>query len=167
MHITLDGEQWQLPDDTSLMNALAFLSDKAHAQHRIVTSLTVGGRSINDRDLDPVLFESTGTRCGRGGRTISIAARHHHRCETGHRSVCRAVASRWPGPARPATFGHRAGGNHRFLVGPSCRLYGNVGGRTNAGCGRTLIRSAPPMDTGTPGCANLRRSHPRRGSVGV
>ncbi|MCS6296508.1 MAG: hypothetical protein H8K09_09760 [Nitrospira sp.] len=53
MHITLDGEQLQLPDDTSMMNALAALSDRAHAQHRIVTSLTVGGKTISDRDLTP------------------------------------------------------------------------------------------------------------------
>ena len=43
MHITLDGERMELPDDMSMMNALAALSDKAHARHRIVTSLTVGG----------------------------------------------------------------------------------------------------------------------------
>ena len=53
MHITLDGERMELPDDTSMMNALAALSDKAHARHRIVTSLTVGGNPISDRDLTP------------------------------------------------------------------------------------------------------------------
>ncbi len=53
MHITLDGEQLQLPDDTSMMNALAALSDRAHANHRIVTSLTIGGKTISDRDLTP------------------------------------------------------------------------------------------------------------------
>ena len=53
MHIILDGEQLQLPDDTSMMDALAALSDRAHAQHRIVTSLTVGGKKISDRDLTP------------------------------------------------------------------------------------------------------------------
>ena len=53
MHITLDGEQLQIPDDTSLLDALAVLSDAAHAQHRIVTSLTVGGKTISDRDLTP------------------------------------------------------------------------------------------------------------------
>lgn len=57
MHITLDGEQWQLPDDTSMMNALAALSDKAHAQHRIVTVLTVGGKAISDRDLTPSFLD--------------------------------------------------------------------------------------------------------------
>ena len=53
MYITLDGEQLQIPDDTSMMNALAALSDKAHAKHRIVTSLTIGGQTISDRDLTP------------------------------------------------------------------------------------------------------------------
>jgi hypothetical protein len=51
MHITLDEEQWQLPDETSVMEVLAAISDKARAQHRIVTSLTIGGNAINDRDL--------------------------------------------------------------------------------------------------------------------
>jgi len=75
MHITLDGEQWQLPDDTSLMNALAFLSDKAHSQHRIVTSLTVGGRSINDRDLDPAFLNQRGQDVGEvAGRSQSLHA---------------------------------------------------------------------------------------------
>jgi hypothetical protein len=53
MHITLDEEQWQLPDDISLMEALASVSDKAHAKHRLVTSLTIGGKTISDRDLAP------------------------------------------------------------------------------------------------------------------
>ncbi len=51
MHITLDQEQWQLPDETSVMEVLAAISDKARAQNRIVTSLTIGGKAINDRDL--------------------------------------------------------------------------------------------------------------------
>lgn len=53
MYITLDGEQLPVPDDTSMMNALAALSDRAHAKHRIVTSLTIGGKAISDRDLTP------------------------------------------------------------------------------------------------------------------
>ena len=75
MHITLDGEQWQIPDDTSLMNALAFLSDKAHAQHRIVTSLTVGGKAISDRDLDPAFLNQRGQDVGEvSGRSQSLHA---------------------------------------------------------------------------------------------
>ena len=75
MHITLDGEQWQIPDDTSLMNALAFLSDKAHAQHRIVTSLTIGGKAISDRDLDPAFLNQRGQDVGEvSGRSQSLHA---------------------------------------------------------------------------------------------
>ncbi|MEK6801141.1 MAG: hypothetical protein AABZ34_00535 [Nitrospirota bacterium] len=75
MHITLDGEQWQMPDDTSLINALAVLSDKAHAQHRIVTSLTVGGRAISDRDLDPAFLNQRGQDVGEvAGRSQSLHA---------------------------------------------------------------------------------------------
>ena len=64
MHITLDGEQLQLPNDTSLMQALGVLSDKAHAQHRIVTSLTVGGKAVSDRDLDPAFLNQRGQDVG-------------------------------------------------------------------------------------------------------
>lgn len=64
MYITLDGEQMPLPDDTSLLNVLAVLSDKAHAQHRIVTSLTVGGKSISDRDLDPTFLNQRAQNAG-------------------------------------------------------------------------------------------------------
>jgi hypothetical protein len=56
MHITLDEEQWQLPDEASVMEVLAAISDKARAQHRIVTSLTIGGNAINDRDLIPAFL---------------------------------------------------------------------------------------------------------------
>ena len=64
MHITLDGEQWQLPDDILLMDALAAISDKAHAQHRIVTSLTIGGKEISDRDLAPAFLNQSGKSLG-------------------------------------------------------------------------------------------------------
>ncbi len=64
MHITLDDEQMQLPDETSLLNALAFLSDKAHARHRIVTSLTIGGKAISDRDLVPAFLNQSGHGSG-------------------------------------------------------------------------------------------------------
>lgn len=59
MHITLDEEQWQLPDETSVMEVLAAISDKARAQNRIVTSLTIGGKAINDRDLTPAFLNQT------------------------------------------------------------------------------------------------------------
>lgn len=64
MHITLDGEQLQVPDDASLLNALAVLSDEAHARHRIVTSLTVGGTSVSDRDLTSAFLNQPGHAAG-------------------------------------------------------------------------------------------------------
>jgi hypothetical protein len=64
MHITLDEEQWQVSDDTSLMDVLACISDKAHANHRIVTSLSIGGKPINDRDLTPALLKQPGGSLG-------------------------------------------------------------------------------------------------------
>jgi hypothetical protein len=64
MHITLDEEQWQLPDETSLMEILAAISDKAQAQHRIVTSLMIGGKAISDRDLAPAFLNQSGKNLG-------------------------------------------------------------------------------------------------------
>jgi hypothetical protein len=64
MYITLDEEQWQLPDETSVMEILAAISDKAQAQHRIVTSLTIGGKAISDRDLAPVFLNQPGKNVG-------------------------------------------------------------------------------------------------------
>jgi hypothetical protein len=60
MDISLDGERWQLPDDTSLMEALAQVSDKAERNGCFVTSLSVGGRGITDRDLDPAFLAKKG-----------------------------------------------------------------------------------------------------------
>ncbi len=82
MYIALDGEQMQLPDDTSLLNVLALLSDKAHARHRIVTSLTVGGKTISDRDLDPTFLNQRAQDVGavqaasQSLHTIITAAKH-------------------------------------------------------------------------------------------
>lgn len=64
MHITLDEEQWQLSDETSLMEILAAISDKAQAQHRIVTSLMIGGKAISDRDLTPAFLNQPGNNLG-------------------------------------------------------------------------------------------------------
>jgi hypothetical protein len=61
MHITLDEERWQLPDDTSLMEALAQVSDKAQSKGCLVTQLTVGGRPVTDRDLQPSFLAQKGT----------------------------------------------------------------------------------------------------------
>lgn len=56
MRITLDQDQWDLGDDQSVSEALAQVSDRAHARHRLVTSLTLGGRPVTDRDLQPMLL---------------------------------------------------------------------------------------------------------------
>jgi hypothetical protein len=64
MHITLDEEQWQVSDESSLMEILATISDRAQAQHRIVTSLTIGGKAISDRDLAPGFLNQSGKNLG-------------------------------------------------------------------------------------------------------
>ena len=61
MDIKLDEERWQLPDKTSLLEALAQVNDKAERKGCLVTSLSVGGRSITDRDLDPAFLAQTGS----------------------------------------------------------------------------------------------------------
>ena len=62
MDITLDEERWQLPDDTSLMEALAQVNDKAERKGCLVTSLSVAGKKITDRDLDPGFLAQTGSQ---------------------------------------------------------------------------------------------------------
>ena len=61
MNITLDEERWQLPDDMSLMEALAQVSDRAQSKGCFVTQLTVGGRTVTDRDLQPSFLAQKGT----------------------------------------------------------------------------------------------------------
>jgi hypothetical protein len=61
MDITLDQECWQLPDETSVMEALAQISDKAERKGCFVTSLTVAGRPVTDRDLDPSFLARKGS----------------------------------------------------------------------------------------------------------
>lgn len=56
MRITLDHDQWDVSDDQRVSEALAQVSDRAHARRRLVTSLKLGGRSITDRDLQPLLL---------------------------------------------------------------------------------------------------------------
>jgi hypothetical protein len=60
MDIKLDEERWQLPDDTSLMEALAQVNDRAERKGCLVTSLSVAGRNITDRDLDQAFLAQTG-----------------------------------------------------------------------------------------------------------
>ena len=64
MHITLDEEQWQVSDESSLMEILATISDRAQAQRRIVTSLSIGGKAISDRDLAPGFLNQSGKNLG-------------------------------------------------------------------------------------------------------
>jgi hypothetical protein len=56
MRITLDQDQWDVSDDQLVCEVLAQVSDRAHARHRLVTSLKLGGRLITDRDLQPMLL---------------------------------------------------------------------------------------------------------------
>jgi hypothetical protein len=56
MRITLDQDQWEVSDDQLVGEVLAQVSDRAHARHRLVTSLKLGGRPITDRDLQPMLL---------------------------------------------------------------------------------------------------------------
>ncbi|THI89547.1 MAG: hypothetical protein CAF41_004855 [Nitrospira sp. CG24A] len=57
MRITLDHDQWDVSDDQLVGEVLAQVSDRAHARHRLVTSLKLGGRLITDRDLQPMLLD--------------------------------------------------------------------------------------------------------------
>jgi len=56
MRITLDHDQWDVSDDQAVSEVLTQISDRAHARHRLVTSLRLGGRPITDRDLQPMLL---------------------------------------------------------------------------------------------------------------
>jgi len=54
--ITLDQDQWDVSDDQLVSEVLTEVSDRAYAQHRLVTSLKLGGRPITDRDIQPLLL---------------------------------------------------------------------------------------------------------------
>ena len=56
MRITLDQDQWDVSDDQLVSDVLTEVSDRAHARHRLVTQLKLGGRSITDRDIQPLLL---------------------------------------------------------------------------------------------------------------
>jgi hypothetical protein len=56
MRITLDQDQWDVSDDQLVSEVLTQVSDRAHAQNRLVTSLKLGGSPITDRDLQPILL---------------------------------------------------------------------------------------------------------------
>ena len=56
MRITLDQDQWDVSDDQLVSEVLTEVSDRAYAQHRLVTSLKLGGHPVTDRDLQPMLL---------------------------------------------------------------------------------------------------------------
>lgn len=58
MRITLDHDQWDVSDDQPVSEGLTQVSDRAYARHRLVTSLKLGGRTITDRDLQPLLLNA-------------------------------------------------------------------------------------------------------------
>ncbi len=74
MQVILDQEQWEVADDVLLADVLAQVSDRAQAQSRIVTSLTVGDRPLSDRDLEPTLLATKAGETG-GVRATSQAVR--------------------------------------------------------------------------------------------
>jgi hypothetical protein len=57
MNITLDNDQWEAAQGMTLGEILADLSERAHAQLRIVTTVTLDRRRITDRDIDPALLQ--------------------------------------------------------------------------------------------------------------
>jgi hypothetical protein len=64
MEVMLDDEQWIAKDDLSLMEILAEISDKAYANHRVITSLHLGSRRLTDRDLTRAMLGQVGTEFG-------------------------------------------------------------------------------------------------------
>ena len=64
MQVMLDDEQWTVKDDVSLMEILAQVSDKAHARHRVITSLQLGSRQLTDRDLTGAMLAQAGAGMG-------------------------------------------------------------------------------------------------------
>jgi len=64
MQVMLDNEQWTVNDNTSLMEILAQVSDKAFAQNRVVIALQVGERRMTDRDLTPTQLGPIGAGMG-------------------------------------------------------------------------------------------------------
>ena len=53
MLVQLDEETWEVGDTVRLEEVLANLSDRAQAEGRLVTQLTVGKRPMTDRELVP------------------------------------------------------------------------------------------------------------------
>jgi hypothetical protein len=64
MQISLDAERWTVGDGTTLLEALAQVSNKARGRGRIVTTLKIGGRLCTDRDLLPEFLARTAREAG-------------------------------------------------------------------------------------------------------
>ena len=69
MLVQLDEDTWEVSDTDRLEDVLAILSDRAHAQGRLVTELTVGNRPMTDRELVPPTLSKVASSFG------SIAAK--------------------------------------------------------------------------------------------
>jgi len=72
MLVQLDEDTWEVSDTDRLEEVLANLSDRAHAQGRLVTELTVGNRPMTDRELVPPTLAKVASSFG------SIAAKSEH-----------------------------------------------------------------------------------------
>lgn len=84
MLVQLDEATWEVSDTDRLEEVLANLSDRAQAQGRLVTELTVGNRPMTDRELVPPTLSKMASSFG------SIAAKSEeinniiqHSSETG------------------------------------------------------------------------------------
>jgi hypothetical protein len=61
MRIKLDDDQWVAAAEATLGDIFAELSERAHAQSRIVTTMMLDHRRITDRDIDPQLLQQPST----------------------------------------------------------------------------------------------------------
>ncbi len=64
MRVVLNEDEWDVQEELSLGEILAQVSNKAHAKRHLVTSLTVGGRPLTDRDLQPVFLAQQAKNAG-------------------------------------------------------------------------------------------------------
>ena len=167
MHITLDEEQWQVSDESSLMEILATISDRAQAQHRIVTSLTIGGKAISDRDLAPGFLNQSGKNLGAVQAISKSLHCNHYRSETCDRSVCRPIAQGRPKPADPVTFGSGHVGSIDSLAWAPGGLHGDVRSRPHPRRRGPISCHAPPLDSGTVRRALQRRPGSCRRCIGI
>ena len=69
MLVQLDEDTWEVSDTDRLEEVLANLSDRAQAQGRLVTELTVGNQPMTDRELVPPTLSKVASSFG------SIAAK--------------------------------------------------------------------------------------------